>query len=141
MTVLNWKIKVDIKKTLEVYKSISVINCECIYCQNYLQACDLYEPEIKKLFDNLGVDVKKSPEIYTMNQGEDGRHFYGGWYHFIGEIIDGEKELKSYQTFSKDFQIAFTETIYMKNDQFTDPIVQLEFVGYLPWVLDAKPEI
>ena len=61
--------------------------CGCETCRNYAAARDRVLPEsFVSFLRSLGVDPSKEGEAYHMAQVAPGKHHYGGWYHFVGDL-------------------------------------------------------
>jgi hypothetical protein len=150
----DWEFEVDRELTRQTYDSVSVSgaeSCVCNDCKNYVVYRDnVFPEEIKRLFDDLGIDYKKEVEITSYEILPNGLHHVGGWFHFKGKLLNG----KSYRaptpdnagyTFDMtkikdDFTIGFAPG----NDlaQFADKadLIQVEFMTFIPWVLDKSLE-
>lgn len=107
------------------------------------------------LFDRLGVNPSKEAERHHFdrhhfNREEPGRHFYGGWLHFIGRINAGRDVRASagdstsrlkLASVTDDLAIGFTEQARRVRKPFgAESLVQIEFTGCLPRVLDGVEE-
>jgi hypothetical protein len=81
---------------------------------------------------------------------ESGRHLYGGWFHFVGSLLPSEGEasdaaksvwasnVDSGTEFS-EFSFKFSERADLAHEPFKGlPLVQLEFLAKIPWVIDAE---
>lgn len=53
--LLKWLIEVDQDKTKEFY-SKDIELCDCLYCENYMEACMHIEPSILELFTAVGIN-------------------------------------------------------------------------------------
>jgi hypothetical protein len=113
----NYKLDVDVEKTRKYYEIAKAISeeCDCVNCENYANAIDFLPQEVISFFDQLGVDMRKSPEVYNVSgegPGADNTIFYQGWYHVCGNIIYGEspwvsvKENHKYWDTAKTFSIS-----------------------------------
>lgn len=127
--------------------------CNCDGCNNYEKAVERVSEETKKLFERIGVDIKKPAEVYV-NYSEDDILYYGGFYHISGRIITGESPWKLIQkteetttsqlaennmiSIGENFKVAFQGECALISENFPKPSVQMEISAYLPWVLD-KP--
>ena len=61
----NFSIDVDVERTRKYYAESSrtlTEGCDCILCQNFRAAYESLDTEIKRFFDNLGVDILKAAE-------------------------------------------------------------------------------
>jgi len=110
-----------------------------------------FSPAALELFERLGVDYKKPSEVYHNARLENGRHDYGGWFHFVGTIESGADALRptgndpcqgtfELEPLGKDFMFGFSRCLDLVREPFRDhKLVQLEFNSELPWVL-SEPQ-
>ena len=146
------KIDIDVEKTKSFYETAELLSegCECQGCRNYEKAVDFADVEVKEILDALGIDMKKAAEVWGYFAKEKGMMEYHGFYHLCGTLLEGgflyqrvaDKEYRMMDdcmhVINENFMIGFTETIDLLEDEFPEPIVQLEFSIYLPWVLDEE---
>ena len=150
----DWVFEVDQQLTKQAYQKISssgADTCVCNDCKNYVAYRDsVFPTEIKRLFDDLGIDYKKEVEITSWEKLPNGLHHIGGWFHFKGEILKG-----------KDYRVplaggnGFTFDLTKLNDSFSigfgpgsdltifddkSDLIQVEFDTNIPWVLDKELE-
>lgn len=146
----NWIIQVDIEKTREFYKAFYEITegCDCIYCKNYVKACDNYSDDVKQLFNELGIIPTKEAEVYQIYEIKPGKHLYGGFYHIVGRILEGKDcwqfvldstRSQELVNLTDDFKYGFSNDNALVDETFPKPIIQLEFEAIIPWVLEENP--
>jgi hypothetical protein len=149
----DWEIEVDAEETAQVQRSRisgSPEACACLPCKNFVAVRHAaYPAEFLELLERLGVPADRESEIYHCGQVEPGLHFYGGWFHFVGRIVNGPEahtggptggpiELKP---ISAIFSMGFTRQLGLVPKSFrVDNIAQLEFSAKLPWVLEQPFE-
>jgi len=133
----KYKIDVDVDRTRGFYKTHDFASgaCTCGGCRNYEKAADYFSEEVRTFFKNLGVDMKKFCEVYTLCTNYDGTVFYGGWYHICGEMISGDAE-REYFNITDDFQVSFHKDLCLLEKDFPLPAIQLEISANIPWVLN-----
>ncbi|BDS10539.1 hypothetical protein [Aureispira anguillae] len=152
----KWQFKVDITRTKEIYSNPALKGssevCKCNPCKNFvLNRNQIYPREFIKLLNDLGIDKNKESEIYHMCKLEDGFHLYGGWFHFKGEIIEGEDckiEYKngggSFKSFeiNENFRVSFFKDAALNyfDKGESDSLIQVEFIAYSKWVIDRNLE-
>lgn len=151
----NWIFEVDFDRTIEVYQKTEKgcpESCGCNNCKNFsLNREQIYPTEFKNLLSKLGIDYKKESEIYHMFRAKNGKHFYGGWFHFKGKIIAGKDckiKLSNGGTtlntinLGEDFQIGFLNNsdLAFFNKEEKDKLVQIEFYAFSDWILDKSLE-
>jgi hypothetical protein len=138
LTKGDQKIRYDRNATIEIYKKIKIAGadeCGCLYCRNFsILREKAYPEEFKSLLHQLGVDINKENEVFEYGP-ENNLYLYGGWFCFVGEIIEAGEKLKDTQ----GFQYWFTQS-HPKNDHFRQPSVAIEFLTRIPWRLTELPE-
>jgi hypothetical protein len=83
------------------------------------------------------VDPRCEAEVYSRGRDESGLYRYGGWFHFVGEL---ETEIDKIESVGDHFLFWLARHVALVPAAFGDsPIVQLEFMAGVPWVLD-EPE-
>jgi hypothetical protein len=142
-----WEIEVDVDRTKEFYDKYHLIteDCECIYCANYVLACDNFPQDIKGLFGSLGIDPRKEGEISQYTENNDGTHLYGAFYHIVGRIIRGPELWVPTQKGSevsspnfaelKNIGAGFTQDLSLVPEEFPLPAIQFEIEIDVPWLL------
>ncbi len=112
--------------------------CACLYCRNFsAQRANVYPPAFLALLDQLGIDPKKEGEVFDAAGADDGnklRHT-GGWFYFVGELIEKGEKLVQAGTFQYWFQPSFPRPPAC----FGEHAAAIEFSTELPWVLDESP--
>ena len=64
--------------------------CGCAYCRNWVAAREHVLPsELRELLSRLGIPTNGEIEVWEAS-GQSQPHFYGGWYYFVGRILNGE---------------------------------------------------
>lgn len=111
--------------------------CNCVYCLNFAaQRCNVYPPVFLALLDQFGIDPNKEGEVFDL-AGPDERRVrpVGGWFYFVGEIIEkGERLIRA-----GDFRYWFQPSFTRPPACFGDRVAAVEFCAQLPWVLDENP--
>ena len=141
----GWHFVVDPERTREAYASIldrGAHCCSCLYCKNFVaqRECELPE-DIRSLFNLVGIDPLKDAEVWQAGPLEGGYTVYGGWWHFIGEVVtEGETpiRLKPVATgLGRDWEFVFLDkTSDLKLSSLpTAPLVSVQMTVWLPWVL------
>jgi len=102
----------------------------------------VYPVEFTQLLSVLGIATDRESEIWHGGEVAPGRHFYGGWFHFVGEVTEGPDCLRDSGSIelaelSSGFSVGLTQRLGLVPDTFaTSNVVQLEFSAEVPWVLD-----
>lgn len=149
----DWIFEVDRQLTKENYDIIiggGSEGCECNDCKNYLTFREnVFPNEVQNLFNDLGIDYRKEVEILSYETLPNGLHNIGGWFHFIGQVIEGKDCDASLSgggyTFDlteifDNFKIGFTKHISWTLFKNKYNLVQIEFNTSIPWVIDESLE-
>ena len=123
--------------------------CDCKACRNFAAARHLiYPPTALQLFAHLGINATCESEIYSWAPDPAGRHIDGGWFHFIGTLLDGPDAMvtvtetmrrRDLLPVAERFKLGFTTHLGLVPPCFGDaPTVQLEFEATVPWVLATR---
>ncbi|MEW9052495.1 MAG: hypothetical protein AB2392_15145 [Neobacillus sp.] len=142
--LMNWVVEVDVKQTKDFYTN-NMDQCDCLFCENYMEACKHLDPPLLKVFTTLGINPSKPSHLSEFGEVRDGLRLYVGSYHLVGKLVQGE-----YCTDSKwndtttaklqNFTFAFGKDVKFLHDEFPHPVLQLDFEAQIPWVLNEKPE-
>lgn len=150
----DWVFEVDQQLTKQAYQKVSgssADTCVCDDCKNYVVCRDnVFPAEIKRLFNDLGIDYNKEAEITAWEKLPNGLHHIGGWFHFKGKVLKGE----DYRVPLTDGN-GFTFNLTKLDDNFSigfgpgsdlsifddrESLIQVEFDTNIPWVIDNKLE-
>lgn len=154
VTFRDWEFEVDRELTQQTYESVSIggaDGCGCSDCENYAAYRDnVFSEEVKQLFNDLGIDYRKEVEITSWYILPDGLRCIGGWFHFKGRLISGKNckiPLPGNSGYSlhltkiaDNFEIGFTEENILTYFSDKTGLVQVEFITYIPWVIDKSLE-
>lgn len=155
ITYKNWILEVEKERTSAVYalaKGGSPEGCDCNECKNFLANKEkIYPTEFKDLLKKLGIEEEKALEVSHFGKLENGKHFYGGWFHFKGKILAGKDckiahENGSYTietvAINENFEIGFTKNVDLSffDESESKDLVQIAFFTKLDWVIDKKLE-
>lgn len=146
MRYKSWEIEYDEMLTRQIYKKLisGPEKCVCDNCKNFLLARENFYPEsLKEILNQLGIDYKKETELCYFNRIETGWHLYKGWFHFVGKFQKPPKDndLRIYEMVPdfEDFAWSFFDKRDLVPEEFgNNPVVQLEWIGILPWVIDEE---
>lgn len=148
----QYRIDVDVDKTKFFYEKATRVSegCSCVNCQNYEQA-EEYLPElVQRFFDTLGIDYKKACECYVNCSNNDGTLFYGGFYHICGTMLSGNSawidvnencshlDESAMFKITDDFKVSFQDEVSLLEEEFPNPVIQIEFLANIPWVLKGE---
>jgi hypothetical protein len=109
--------------------------CDCSSCRNFRSlGTDAFHPTVRTMLLALGIDPAQPAEIYQAGPSSDGRIQYGGFFHFIGRVLSGDREYLAEA--ESGFRYFVHEKAQLVATSFIGhPVVQLEFVVLMPWVL------
>ena len=144
------KIEYDAQATRQAYARRdrgSPEECGCLDCRNFAAARpQVYSEQALYLFAKLGINADRESEIYHNGRLSSSLHSYGGWFHFVGKFLPGasnqQDKNENIHTFefvslSEYFQIAVTSHVVLVPEAFKGlPLLQLEFLAEVPWVID-----
>jgi len=161
--VLDWRVRADPEATRLAHESMQCggpESCGCGYCRNFAAARQqTYPSQALDLFGRLGIRPNRESEIGTPMRMAEGRWLYTGWFHFVGEILDGPRlppavatvpaagrvaggtlYALQYKSLVSGFELAFSDEAHLVPETFRgQQVVQLEFATEVPWVL-SEPE-
>lgn len=93
ISIGRWKLEPNADATAEAFKPIksgSPEDCGCDPCANFAAArTNAYPGEFRSLLQVLGIPYDRETEMYHNCRLSNGKHSYGGWFHFIGQILMG----------------------------------------------------
>jgi hypothetical protein len=142
MRVGDQIIRYDRDATAAVYGTLEhgdAEECGCTFCKNFAVQRELiYPPSFRALLEQLGVDPNKEGEIFECGPVKDGCHLYGGWFHFVGEMVTaGERDHNAPD--SHQFEFFFTSTGPNAPAFRGGPRLTIEFTTHVKWVLPESP--
>ncbi len=139
---MNWVLEVDVNKTKEFYnKDIEL--CDCVYCENYMEACKQMDPCLLKVLKTLEINPSKPSHLSEYGEVEDFR-LYMGCYHIVGNLVEGEYCTDSDWNGTNtakigNFTLGFNKEFTFVHDEFPSPVLQLDFEAKISWVLNELP--
>ena len=139
----QWQFECDPEATRIAYSRVDrggADSCTCNGCRNFIAArSQIFPKAFLEFLASVGIDSTKDGEAYRMARIAPGRHDYGGWFHFVGELnVDGDFG-------TVDFGNGFTAWLCKAyaprlSSLKVLPVVQVEFHSEsVPWVLN-EPE-
>jgi hypothetical protein len=148
----RWTLGCNLESTKERYAGLTTgapEQCGCEPCRNFAaQRAEVYPAAVLELFESLGIEANREAEIYHMARLKLGKHLYGGWFHFVGSILDGQDAAvrvsenlwrPALEKVSDGFSLGFTSRLALVPKSFDGlQVVQLEFNAQLPWTLESK---
>ncbi len=151
----RWLVSADADATRKAHAQMpsqSAETCGCTPCLNFAAMREqIYPPEIRRLFEELGVDYRHEVEVLHYGRLRSGQHSYGAWFHFVGHIEQGKDAAvpkgKTSWTFDLEriterFSLGFTANAHLIPEALVGkPVVQINIDVDTPWViLDEEPD-
>jgi hypothetical protein len=135
-------IRYDRNATVAGYSKMdrgSAESCRCIFCRNYIpQREQAYPPDFVRLLDQLGIDSTKEGDLYEAGPPLDKVQAYGGWFYFVGEVVEAGERLAN---MSKDFGCFVRGAGQTSATRlFGEDVCALEFSAKVPWILEENAE-
>jgi hypothetical protein len=133
-------VRYDREATVTAYNTLSsggAERCNCLYCRNFAaQRAAVYPHAFRTLLGQLGIDPDKEGEVYDAPGPCDmAIRPIGGWFYFVGELVEkGERLIQD-----GDFQYWFQPAFPKPPACFGKPVAAIEFAAQIPWVLDETP--
>ncbi len=137
----GWKIEYDRDATAAAYRLAPLSrwkSCGCDPCRNWgATRGQLLSVEFRDLLARLRIPFDQEIEVYHNARLENGLHSYGGWYHFIGRVLFGERECSANVAYG-GLSVYFHSKPALLADSFIGkPVVQLETEAEVPWLSDV----
>ena len=147
-----YRVDIDVEKTRAFYARAAKITdgCKCPGCRNYEAWAMSLSEEPKDIMEKMGVCLEKPAEAFVNGENADGTMFYGGFYHLCGQILEGRKKYRKdsdgespigelcFEELGKGFRAAFTEDIALLEEGFPEPVIQMEIMADIPWLLSGE---
>jgi len=123
--------------------------CNCAGCRNFIAARAQAFPDAFHAFlAELGIDVNKEGEAIHYGPVEGDVHFYGGWFYFVGELIEAGEGLTTIPLPGSQssvprlpgpgegFQYWFSTSFARPPALFGKTVAAVEFSTLISWMLD-----
>ena len=148
----TYVLDIDVQRTREFYLRARNLTdgCDCQGCRNYAAWAASLSGEPKTTLERMGIALEKTPEVYVNGPNGDGTLFYGGFYHLCGRILRGEEPWKAtsaimnicdadpFAGLTDGYRVAFSEKIALLEQDFPTPVVQMELLANIPFVLPEQ---
>lgn len=145
MKIGPWRVAFDPDATARSYLGVPASGpeaCGCQTCRNFLAARPLvYSLDILETFRALGINPEREAEVVDYGPIEEspGYRAAGGWFHAVGRVLEGPPDLSGADV-TGPAQLRVTRRVSLVPDAFGDqPVIQIEWFGAVPWVLDESP--
>ena len=155
MEFARWVVVADAERTRAVYRRLhpgAAEECGCTPCLNFAAAREqTYPTAARELLEQLGVDHRCEAEVSHFGRLDGGLHGYWAFFHFIGRIEAGRDAAApppggagyspELEPAGGPLQLGFTNRTSLVHPAFGgEPVVQVEILAEIPWVL-AAPEV
>jgi hypothetical protein len=110
--------------------------CACVHCRNFAaQRAKLYPPDFLVLLDQFGIDPNKEGEVFDeVGPFEQSNRPTGGWFYFVGMLMEkGEKLIQSGK-----FQYWIQPAFPRPPAYFGEDVAAIEFAVEIPWILEES---
>lgn len=150
----RWVLRPDVERTKEAHSKLTVSSaaeCGCSGCANFEAVrSQLLGGPLGGILTQLGIVPPWEVEVYEMGRSPSGLHLYGGWFHFVGVLESGSNawrpvgaettgHVADVEPLSQTLSIGFHTDVALIRPSFQGlPLVQLEIVAELPWLIDAE---
>ena len=134
----GWRVEYDHEATVAAHSGAPANgpeSCVCAPCRNWAATRESLLPrEFRELLDRLGIPFDREREVYHNCRLETGLHSYGGWYHFVGRVLSGERECSpTASSISKD-TIRATDGVHSRRYKPSGSTpVSLEMLDAVMW--------
>lgn len=145
----------DRNATLAAYAELQhgwAERCGCAGCRNFMVAREKALPEaFRNFFAEFGIDPTKEGEAIHYGPVDGGLHFYGGWFYFVGKLIEAGERLTTMPLPGSSsriqplpgpregFQYWFSTNFARPPAIFGSDVGAVEFTTLLPWVINDDP--
>lgn len=130
-------IRYDRDATVAAYSQVrhgDAERCGCSGCRNFIAGRTQAFPDAFRTFlAELGIDPNKEGEVYECGPVEGGLYFYGGWFYFVGELVEAGQRLSNE---GESFEYWFSSSFPSPLAVFGKAVATVEFTTRIPWILD-----
>jgi hypothetical protein len=143
LSVAQQTVWFDREATVGLYSQTIIVpgadSCNCLSCRNFAaQRVKVFPEEFVQFLGELGIDPLKEWEAFDCDFGvsPDG-HLYGGWFLFIGGLVDGSRDRPESQ--QAPFAYWFTTSFPTGTLPIGLKFCAVEFIARVPWILSETP--
>lgn len=133
----------DTDATVAAYSEIAnggAERCGCADCRNFiLQRVNAYPQDFLNLLSRLGIDVSKEGEAFHYGPANDDEQLYGGWFYFVGTLIEAGNRAKIERAAQSGFRYWFSNNFPRPPGCFGKDVAAVEFVTRIPWEHEQSP--
>jgi hypothetical protein len=102
-----------------------------------------FPQDFRLLASRLGIDVAKPTEVWQYYRESSGLHYYGGLFHFSGQIVFDPRKPSTpgspteFERLVSGFELTLGQKGFLIPECFKGhQLVHLDFATHVPWVLD-----
>ena len=147
-----YRLDVDVERTRAFYEAKLVGDgCDCAGCRNFGALRDRMPEHFTGFLRQFGIDPMKPAEMSAVYAPEKEYVLYDGWYHVCGivlnseavwyQIEDTEKKKEQCEWGNLDagsMMVYIEEKRDLLSAGFPEPVIQVNVMCVLPWVLDEE---
>ena len=117
--------------TIDVYEEkmktlANKYRCGCPPCRVFRECAHTFSEDVKKRFNDLGLNLENPDEVYDLGKDENGNTMYAVWWNIYGKII---KNSEKPCCISDGFEISFCDNALYTPKWFCDsPCIQMRAV-------------
>jgi hypothetical protein len=142
ISILHWTVDAHPRETADIHAARPTggpEECGRIYCRDFAAARrTIYPSQFLDILESLAIPPTKETEVCETHEQSPGVHSYGGWFHAVGEIMEGEDDLTP---LTEQFSMRISARRDVLPDVFgNSPVLQVDFYGLAPWVLSEPHE-
>ena len=136
-------IRYDREATAAIYATIQhgdAEECGCPACRNFAaQRESIYPASFRAMLELLGIDADKESATAEYGPLADETYRYDGWFALVGEVVAAGAS-NSHAPDANYFEFFFTRVCPNAPPFTNQPLLGLEFVTNVKWVLKDPPE-
>jgi hypothetical protein len=136
----GYVVEYDARATADAYargQESGAGSCSCDSCDNFVLARSQAFPEqFLHLLSSMGIDWQREGEASEMGEDETGQYLYGGWFFFIGRVVQIGKEIEI-----NEFRFPFcrADQLPRAGAAFDQGLVgAVTFITHLPWLSERQ---
>ena len=146
-----YRLDVDVERTGAFYEAEPGITCDCAGCRNFAALSERMPARIAGFLRRFGLDSMKPAEMSAVYAPDRHSVFYDGWYHICGRILEGTDSMeqvgpKQWKTKEEYFlplddnggTVLFQAKRDLLSAGFPEPVIQVNVMCVLPWVLEEE---
>lgn len=147
----HYQLEIDVEKTRQYYAKKAMYDgerCSCQGCRNFVRAVGSMPKAVSDFCEQFGIDVEEPVNISTFPCTRDGRFSYNLTYECCGKIVSeearfirnpgGTRLMTEKYHINEEFYVWFEVSEFVIDPKCPHPILTIEMIGFLPFVLDEE---